>query len=361
MRENKDMLSNWLETQEKMFGFWQEAYKQFDPTKMTEVFVKQAEIFSGKNGGFSFSNPYDWATANTTAETMGKMFQAGNVYGKLYTFWNDFSMQMTGEGKAEQYNQLTGEMLANYNKVLEAFFGAALPEPVLAVVKGPAEVCEMYQDTCRNLAGPWIESGDELKEKLTGAMQGDNNAHTEFLQLWLETYQKACGKVLGMPIFGLSRESVEKTLGGVDTYVRYVTSTHKFNATLYKVGQETMERLTKSISELAGKGSGPETFKDFYKLWWQTNEDAYAELFKSEGFAEILGEMVDAGVSFKKNTDGLLVDMITQALPIATDKEVDSLAKGLQQVKRRVREQAKELRLINEKLDALMERGGEEE
>lgn len=373
MSDNKDLTTPWWEAQRKVTEFWQQAFKQFEPANMTEMFSKQMELFygQGKNPGNDFMQFYtQWLNQSGTAfremakwmpegaarQTMEKMLQAGETWAKLYSFWSENMVAMPGKNEFGKWQEFSAQMMQNYDQVLDSLFAVSLPEPVKTVMKSPAELCEIYHDTCQNIIEPWVKVTPQLQEKMAGVFQGDRNAYAELQELWLKTLEEAWGKVLKMPMFGQNREAVEKALRGLDTYIRMVSATNRFSSNLYKVGYDAMEKIMKNMT--AAAGTEPTSFHDFYTLWWQTNEEAYNELFKSESFSEILGETVDAFVSFKRQSDDLIAEAIRNNLPLPTNKEVDSLSKSVQQLKRNVRDHNRQLKEINEKLDVLLSKGG---
>jgi polyhydroxyalkanoate synthase subunit PhaE len=372
----KSFMTNWWETQEKMFGYWKDTWSQFQPDKAVGMFDKQFEMFAsmkewGQNADLA-KFYQDWlqktvgglqdftkmASPGIGADTMEKMMQAGEVYTKLFSFWTDLAKNMPGQLQADKWQEFSASMMQDYNKVLESFFAANLPESVKMLMKSPTEIGEMYQQTMYNLFLPWVDSSERLKESYLKALKGDRQAYMDFTNAWYESFQGSYGKLLHMPAFGLSRESIEKVMHGVETLTQFVSTSNKFNAALYKVGYEAMEKLMQNLTVLTEKGKAPDSFKEFYKLWWQTNEEAYFNLFKAESFARMMGEVLDAGTKFKKQYDEMLMEIISSNLPIPTDKDMDSLVKTVYQLKKNLREQGKKIDDLYEKLEKMSDKGG---
>ncbi|MBS4032051.1 MAG: hypothetical protein KGZ63_11635 [Clostridiales bacterium] len=377
MSDNKDLMTSWWDAQQTLFSSWSEMFTKTQPNTMNDIFSKQMEMFGMKNWGLNtgtanfyqdwlaksnqgFQEFLKWVPNSVGKDTMEKMVQAGDVYTKLYSFWSNMAANMPGQGEVEKWQDFGKTMIQNYNQVLDGFFGVNLPDPVKMMMKSPGEVCGLYQQTCMSLADPWLESSDELKELFAKALKGDRDAYSDFMRIWYETYAETTGKALNMPMFGLSRESVEKMMKGLDSYIKFITASNKFSTSLYTVGYNVMENLMKNVAQMAEKGDAPESFKDFYKMWWQTNEQAYFELFQSEDFSRMMGDVVDAWLSFKKQNDDVLVEIISSNLPIPTDREMDSLAKSVQQLKRNMWEQTKKIKELQEKIEELTAKGGGE-
>ncbi len=352
---------NWWETQQKMFDFWKQSLQTMQQGKPSDMFG-----FGMKDWSMPFSNVYQEMMKGSAAgyqefmkliptgtgrETFEKLTQASELYTNMMSFWESMLENMPGKDDVEKWKEFSSEWLENYNKVLDDFFSLNLPEPFRSLMKTPAEIGELYQEVYFNFFQPWVDVADQLQEKYLQAMKGDRDAYMEFLRTWHETYQNSYGKVMRVPAFGLSRESFEKLSGSIDSFMQHLNSSNKFAATLYKTGQEVMERLMERIAELAEKGEAPSTFNEFYQLWWHSNEEAYFELFKTESFSQMLGEAVDSWVRFKKRYDDMVDEFISQNLPVPTDKEMDSLYKTVYLLRKTVKEQGKqieELRAVSE-------------
>lgn len=85
------------------------------------------------------------------------------------------------------------------------------------------------------------------------------------------------------------------------------------------------------------------SFRDLYRLCWQTNEDIYVELFRTEEFSCLLGLLVEKGMEFRAAFRAY-VEEITKKLPFLKRYEMNSLYWILDSLKREVRSPKKEMR-----------------
>lgn len=374
--QSKSFVNDWWEMQEKLVASWKDSFDYLRPDKLTELYEKHAETMKTYTwpGSEQFRFYQDWfkqsvetmqeftrkAPSGVGPEAMDKLLRATEVYTKLLTFWQDFAAGMPGREDPQRWQQFSRSMMENYNKVLEAFFMANLPDAVKTLVRSPLEVGGLYKQAIVNLLQPWLETSPVLQEKLQKTLLGDRQAYMEFINAWTEAYQESTGKFLRMPALGLSRDNIEKILGSLDSFNKLVLSVGNFSAVMHQVGYEAMEKLMQSIAEHSQKGAAPESLKGFYGAWWQANEEAYFKLFKTESFARILSEMVDAAVTFKKNYDDLLTDIIASSLPVVTNREMDTLAKAVYDLKKSQKEQASKIKELSKAVESLKEKGKEE-
>lgn len=367
--QSKSFLDGWWEMQEKVFESWKDSLGYLRPDKMTELHEKQVEFLKAadwpggdltrfyqdwfKRSAESMQEFVRWSPGGVGGDTMGKLLRATEVYSKLLNFWQEFATGMPGKSESQKWQRFAETMLDSYNSVMDAFFAVNLPDAIKVLVKSPVEIGEMYRKAITSLLEPWLESSAELQEKYMKMLQGDRQAYLDFTRAWHEAYQESTGKFLRMPALGLSKDNTEKILGSLDSFNKLVSSVSTFSATMYRVGYEVMQKLMQNMAELSQKGAAPESFKDFYEAWWQANEEAYFKLFKTESFSKILGEVVDASVSFKKRYDDLLMDVVAGSLPVVTNRDMDSIAKAVYDLKKSQKAQAKKIEELTLAVESL--------
>ncbi len=289
-----------------------------------------------------------WAPKGVGKEAFSKMKQAGDIYISLLTYWMDNMVQFPDKDDVEKWREFSQNWGKNYNNVLEKFFMMNLPDSIKDLVKSPAETGELFRQILFNFLQPWFEMSPELKDKFVSSLRGDREAYKDLLHGVHSIYQESYGRVFRVPAFGISRENMERVAESIDTYMHFTAAINEFMAVLMKNGYDVMEELTRKTVSLAEKGIAPSTFKEFYDLWWHTNEDAYFEVFRTESFGKILGEVVNEGAKFKESYDKLMTNLITEKLPIPTKNDMDSVYKTIYVLKKKVNAQERKISAMEE-------------
>ncbi len=365
---------SWMKMQEQAFDAWKKmlesvqpgtAVNLFDPQKMMELFkpdqfaalfqpgqLYSPEVFARLQQEWSkmaAGSMQEWMKLIPTRvgqETMQKMMDSFGVHAALLEFWQQFAPRLPAGQEAEQWQQFAREWLEGYARVLETYFASWLPEPLQGLVKSPLELAQMSQQNFFSFFAPWLDATGELQQKMLQAMEGDREAYPEILKTWQDAYQQSFGKLFKVPSLGMTRESMEKFNASMDAYQQYFMAMNEFSALLYRAGFEAMDSLLQRYARLAEEEQAPTTFRGFYRLWWQTNEETFLEIFKTESFSRLLGKMVNAGARFKKRYDDYLAGVLTAALPIPTNREMDSVYQAILQLKRSHREQRSQVEAL---------------
>lgn len=359
------MPKDWLQTPEKAMDAWKQWTSNLQLDKLPAVYKPEefqaavtkmyGDLYSTSAANMSDFLKYIPTTVGK--EAFDRVMQSSNVYGTLYSFWNDMMSRIPGKADSAALKQWNDHVMQNYGKVLGSFAQSFLPEQIRSLLTNPFENASMAQQAFTDFFRPWMEESTVLQKNFLLALKGDRTAYIEFLREWNNLFQNSYGKLFHFPVIGSNRQIVEKMLKNVDSYIQYLVSVNEFNGSLSRIGMEVMEKLTNKISALAAEGKAPQTFKEFYKLWWKTNEEAYLELFKTETFSKMLNQTIDSGMRFKKGFDDTIQDLMAE-LPIPTRREMDSLEKTVYTLRKTVKSQAKLITELTEKVESLTVKGG---
>ena len=367
--KSNDIFKSMLDSQQRFFDMWRKNMLLFQPdntqNNLGEPFERMMKFWQDAirgNGNNTMQMPMmQMPFANTSQnksmplpmgideETSKRIFKdSSNLFNQLYEFWNTFS---SGPQNFDprRLNQVSRDLMDNYNQTLQQFFSQNLAEPFRTIFQGSIEVNKAFNDTMQNFTRPWMESFDNLQDSTNRAVQGDQSALNDFFRTWHETFQDSYGKLFNIPAMGFSRETNEKIQKSIEAYLEYVYSTNEFSLSLYKVGYDAMDKLMSKIQEENEKGNPPKTFKEFYDLWIETNEEVYLNLFNQESFAKMLGNLVDAGVTFKRRYDDLVMEALNE-LPIPTDHDMDSVYRKTYELNKQVKEHKKTIENLQAEL-----------
>ncbi|OPX86171.1 MAG: Poly(R)-hydroxyalkanoic acid synthase subunit (PHA_synth_III_E) [Pelotomaculum sp. PtaB.Bin104] len=350
-KQNKDLWQKFWPDQEKVFEYWKQAMSPlqsgniFEIPGMKDLFLM--ENFKGiyqdwlKTMTEGFSNYLKWMPAGVGKDTFEKMMQSVDLFMKPLALFSSLTDKLPLKDDTEKWKDLFQTWAQNYMKALEGAFPGSLPDPVKSLLKNPVEIAGLNQQILYKFFQPWLELSPEIKDNFLRFCRGDQAALAEFLRVWHQAYYESYGKLFQIPAFGSGKDTFEKLSGSIDAYMQYLAAISEMWGTLYKISSEATESLMNKISKLSGD-EAPKTFKELYQMWWQTNEDAFFDLFKTDSFAKILGKTVDAGVVFKKNFDEMLLEYVSQ-LPVPTNRDMDSVYKTIHELKTTIKEQTKKL------------------
>ncbi|OPX86174.1 MAG: Poly(R)-hydroxyalkanoic acid synthase subunit (PHA_synth_III_E) [Pelotomaculum sp. PtaB.Bin104] len=336
---------------EKAFECWKKAMSPLQTGSIPEMFDVKNLFLQGNLKDFyqswlkmtteGYKNYINFMPAGVGKETFEKLMESVDLYLQPLTLFSGLMDKLPLKQDTEQWKDLFQAWSQNYLKFLEGAFPANLPDPVKSLLKNPVEIAGLNLQILNNFFAPWQDFSPELRDSFLRLCKGDQKALVDYLRVWHQAYNQSYGKFFQLPAFGSGKESFEKLSASMDAYMQYLAAISEMWGTLYKISNEAAESLMEKVSKLSAE-EAPKTYKDLYQLWWQTNEDAFFELFKTDSFAQILGKTVDAGVVFKKHLDELLLEFISQ-LPVPTNRDMDSVYKTIYELKATIKEQDRKI------------------
>ena len=278
-------------------------------------------------------------------ELIDRMLGSANLYQQLNTFWEELKKNITGpqsdvEGFYRKWRKEYLQLL-NHN-VLPLW-----PEKFQNIIKQSLDIGEHAAESADKLYQPWIESAREMQALLYKSLGGDQQAYIDFNRQWQENFSASFGKILNIPQFSLNRDLMHKQLRSLDSLINYIIAMNQFGAAMIKVNQETLRRIITEYQQMLALGNNPKTYKEFYDYWWKSNEEAYLKVFATDEFSELLAQVLEAGINFKKEFD-LVVEKQLEFLPYPKKTDMDSVYKTLDSMKREIRSLKKEITALRE-------------
>ena len=253
---------------------------------------------------------------------------------------------LTADKIREIYNQWNEE----YQSVMTSLWGAFIPV-------GLKETAEVYQNKTGNI-NEYIWQFWEVVQKniellpdlLTRINKGEIGAGVELTGLLRKNYEATLGKQLRAPSLGYYREFNDKMNRVIDAYIQYNTVLSEYFLPFYQTGQHASEELFKRITEYQGKEVTAETLQEFYRTWWTVNEEAYYQMFQSEEFTKLLGDMLHQGLLLRKYFDEL-TDEVIKFTNLPTKKDMDDVYRAIYELKKEIRKQKKTIHQLEQQVN----------
>ncbi|MBT9159415.1 MAG: Poly(3-hydroxyalkanoate) polymerase subunit PhaE [Dehalococcoidia bacterium] len=370
-----DFSEAWLGAQANLMQSWADAWLGFSKATEGAERAKESTRPWGTTGDIynqwlnmcqeMFGEYWKGAPLGIDEQTFEKTPWGAQTYARLYEFWANAAKILSGtspggKGIPESYQEFCDFWLENYNELLRGFFTFPHLEPLRGLLGSAAELSQMYADVLSKFSGPWMEAMQGLPEKTAEALRKGPQGYADVHRWWLQAYEQTWGRVLRMTPLGLTRETSEMLQRGTESLIEHYAAMTDYSSAFYRVGTEAMQKVATKLGDMYNKGQAPKTYKEFYTLWWTTNEEALYELFKSPEFSRLLGRVVDATMRVRKRYDDIMEEYL-KALPVPTRSEMNDLYKTLYLLKKEVRENTKQVRELEEKLRTTETALGKEE
>jgi class III poly(R)-hydroxyalkanoic acid synthase PhaE subunit len=358
-------MSSWLQWQRELADNWFAAY----PKGMESVM---------RPGWTPFDMFRDWQRTwmRSVLEPFGmrapepalgsvvfrRLLEASGAYSDLVNVWAK-SMTLLAQLpagttlSADKVKELYDQWVKDYQMMMVSLWGVVPSEDVKEAAKTQAKAAGAWAERTWRFMEPVLSNLEEAPQILTRMAKGEVGASAELTGLLQKNYEVTLGRMLRAPTMGFFREFSERANKAADAYARFNTVLAEYFVPFHQTGLRAGEKVFQRLMEFQGREIKPQTLREFYRIWWTINEDLYHEMFQSEEFTRLLGEVVRAGLQFKKQVDELS-DEIIGLTNLPTKGEMDEIYQTMYELKKEVRQQRKAIQDLERRLDGQASRAG---
>lgn len=348
----EEFFKNWytqqMDSVKKMTDFNQSIYNSF--SNFGKPGHEYVNNFTTANS--AWTNIYNnWmSTLNNSYQTLMKqmpnvtnqdafknMFETSQMYLKLQEFWQPaFKAFQSGQFSAdtfknyfkpEQYKTLTEQMFGNH------FHSANLKDVFDTSIKNIHE----FFTTNNNLSKEYYEQMQTISKDFPNLISGDFAKISELYSQVNNVFEKTFEPILKLATPGKEKEAIEANIQLLDKIAEYSVRNAELQYHFYTTSQKAVEAAAKkSFEGMSNNTNEIQGFNDFYNDWVKTNEALYTDLFSSDEFSKVKGEVMNLGMDVKKHFEKQF-ENVFNVYPVAFRSDVDELTKTIHDLKKQVK------------------------
>jgi hypothetical protein len=293
-----NLYNPWIESTGKLFDKASELSKQTSPEKYKEFYEELVKTQQNTLGKL-----YPMPKAMTDRKTLEKLVTGAQESTNLMKSWSaeleenskKTQKMLLGSAGPEDYKSSYEMWIKSYEKMFDEFlemmtskntkdaFESYMGMPNIYLTN-LAEAARMWRASYRDLYTPWAESTFELSEKFSELSKGNASPekYREFYDHWMNTYKETFAKMFTADMTKPSKEMVENMLRGMNN------STEMYNSWL-----TVLEKMTEKMRALLTNATEPESYREFYGLWFDTYEKAFKDFFELMPVVEPMKVLLD--------------------------------------------------------------------
>jgi phosphoglycolate phosphatase-like HAD superfamily hydrolase len=293
-----NLYNPWIESTGKLFDKASELSKQTSPEKYKEFYEELVKTQQNTLGKL-----YPMPKAMTDRKTLEKLVTGAQESTNLMKSWSaeleenskKTQKMLLGSAGPEDYKSSYEMWIKSYEKMFDEFLEMMTSKNTKDVFESYmgmpniyltnlAEAARMWRASYRDLYTPWAESTFELSEKFSELSKGNVSPekYKEFYDHWMNTYKETFAKMFTADMTKPSKEMVENMLRGMNN------STEMYNSWLM-----VLEKMTEKMRALLTNATEPESYREFYGLWFDTYEKAFKDFFELMPVVEPMKVLLD--------------------------------------------------------------------
>ncbi len=345
------MYTNFFQEQQKYLTNLSNSYKEFCEKMLGGYPFAKISAFPTIPSFAPFLTPMqDYYKAYT--ENMEKMInmQKNNIPAPVAQGFKSYADNIPGMDIYKKFFDLWQDMVKNpsemfstfapkYNELITEVIKKFIPRDSLQIFSKPTEIMSTAMDYYNKFMAPWMEIDKEL---LNRVCCGDSKAYIEFFKVVNEKYDESFGKVFNVMGLGLNREDFEEQMQLYSGYNKVMFAAAELMAMVMDTLKDAAEDVFKKYNEMLASDEEIKSFKDFYSIWFKSNEDTILRLFNTDEFSKVYGKFADQCGKFMIMMNKAYEKALS-FLPIPTKTDMDSLYKTVYELRKEVRSLKKEL------------------
>jgi len=128
-----------------------------------------------------------------------------------------------------------------------------------------------------------------------------------------------------------------------EKYVRYYVKGVEMQTIVYNAGFKSIEKAIRDIAAKVSENAQMMSFDDFYNHWLNSIEEDFIELFASETFSVLQGDLLKLQMDMKADNDKLM-ELVLAPLPVVPRSELDEVNATVHELRRKVRSLEKQIK-----------------
>jgi hypothetical protein len=380
--EGQTIYKEWIEKQMGAFSGMQANYSKMDTSKPEEFFknwynqqlaeVKKMTDFNqsvyssvanfGKSPADYMTN-YNHAnqawtkiyntwmsTLNSTYDTFSKnipsslnkdafknIFEGNKVYLKLQEFWQPaFAAFQNGNFTAEGFKKFTQPDA--YKEITEQMFQSMYGQATLkdvfdASIKKIQDFFVNQQNLSKEYASTFTNISNEYPQLISGdfAKLADMYKHAQ------SVFGKSFEPILKLATPGKEKEAIESNIALLDKISEYAVKQAQLQQHMYSTTQKAIEESAKhTFEKMTPETLQQQSFTEFYNEWLKTNETLFTQLFESDDYSKLKGELLSISMDVKKDFEKQY-ESVFAIYPIVFKSEAEELYKTVYELKKQVK------------------------
>lgn len=348
----EEFLKNWYNQQlsevKKMTDFNQSIY-----SSVANFGKSPADYMANHSqANQAWTNIYNtWmGTLNTTYDTFSKnipsslnqdafknIFEGNKVYLKLQEFFQPaFNSFQNGNFSVDGFKKFMQPDI--YKGITEQLFQSMYGQATLKdVFEASIKKIQDYFVNQHNLSKEYASTFTNISNEYPQLVSGDFAKLSDMYKHAQNVFGKTFEPILKLTQAGKEKEAIEANIALLDKISEYSVKQAQLQQHLYSTTQKALEESAKhAFEKITPETLQQQSFTEFYNEWLKTNETLFTQLFESDDYSKLKGEILTISMDVKKQFEKQYENVFS-IYPIVFKSETEELSKTVYELKKQVK------------------------
>ncbi|KAA9345749.1 poly(R)-hydroxyalkanoic acid synthase subunit PhaE [Adhaeribacter soli] len=341
METSRSLYENFLKTQN---SFTTEHSNGQGPQNWMNAY---GNFFSGLTRSMAdlpkFMNP---GTAKGAFESM---LQSTELYNRLYQMWQPFFQQINKPGfDAENMTKMFDP--AAYKAVIDQMFGFAPAQNLTQLFEQSAKYITNWYHTNRQMGDSFLNAFGKERDLLEGLMPSGTGYTTEMYRSFYNNFRQYMLPLVRMSAPGNEQQQLDAMFEIQEKLVNFGVKQTEMQYLIYtnagKAWNEVMELLRTRHEENKEYAN----FQEFYGDWSAVNEKIFIELFATDEFSRLQGELISLSLDLRKGFENQMEAML-EPYPVVLRSQLEEVYRNNYELRKELRALQKTVKELQKKVE----------
>jgi hypothetical protein len=189
----------------------------------------------------------------------------------------------------------------------------------------------------QNLSKEYASTFTNISSEYPQLISGDFAKLTDMYKHAQNVFGKSFEPILKLATPGKEKESIEANIALLDKISEYAVKQAQLQQHMYSTTQKAIEESAKhTFEKITPETLQQQSFTEFYNEWLKTNETLFTQLFESDDYSKLKGELLSISMDVKKDFEKQY-ESVFAIYPIVFKSEAEELYKTVYELKKQVK------------------------
>ena len=226
---------------------------------------------------------------------------------------------------------------ANYKKVTEELFGNFFPTSNLnTMLENNVKMVKDFFANNNTVNKDFQEYWKLFTDKFPHLISGDFVKFTETFKGVNTSLTDTFAPLMKLVTPSKEKENIELAMANFDKVATYQTKLNLLQNHLYTTGQKVSNEMFSHMTEKMKDATMTSSFQPFFNDWVNINEKHYTQLFSTDEFSKLKGELTTISMEIKKNLEKQFENRV-ESFPLVVKSEMSELYKTIHDLKKTIK------------------------
>ncbi len=365
-----DFFQNWMNMQNDAMQKWMETTRSFTENMMkgqTNAFNPWAgaqnmpnnfmggfnnmfggnNIFSGLNKAMAdmpkFMNP------TTAKEAFDDLLKGTQTYAKMYEMWKPFFQNMPKGGGFDMDAMKKMFDPAAYKGLIDQMFGFNPTGNLTQLFEQTSKAISTMYGNSRQMGDSMLNMFGKERDLMEGMMPFGTSYVSEMNKTMFNNFRQGMLPFFRISAPGKEQEQLDKMFEMQEKLVNYNVKQNEMQFLIYTNASTAWTEVMNVLKNRTEENKEYSNFQEFYGEWASINEKIFINLFSTEEFSRLQGELIGLGLDLKKGFEEQMEGML-EPFPVVLKSAMEEvyrtnydLRKELRNLQKTVKEMQKSM------------------